>query len=529
MVFQLQHAFRIEPEPTFAGAEALYLQGKGDEALAICRTLLAGDPASFQALHLAGVICLDRADYNLAAAYLRRAEAVNAADARLQYHLGTTEMCAGRTEAAMAHLARAVRLDPASAEAANNLGTCHRTLEQEQEAIACFQQALQANKDFAPAHYNLGLALARTGRAQEALEHFCDAADAPVEVTGLERALEVRDALANALMILGKHEEALDVARSRTSLKPDDPTGPWHEALILLSLGRLSEGWPLYEKRWDLPGFRPEEYPEGAPPLPDLAALDNAHVLLRSEQGHGDTIQFARYAELVKQRAQSVTLSVRPELLALMSTLPWADTVIAGSPDPAHDVSVHLMSLPLVFGTEMRSIPAPVPYLSALSNRLVRWHERLGERTRPRIGLAWYGSQHIPERSIPLPALEPLLRQDRLAFHSLQKETPGPDHALVRAHLIDHSDALEDFADTAALIQCLDLVITIDTSVAHLAGALGAPAWILLQRNADWRWFLHRAESPWYPTARLFRQTRQGRWKDVVEAVALSLERLNEP
>lgn len=452
VLFRLHHTFRIEPEPTFARAEALYLQGRSDEALGICRALLAGDPASFRPLHLAGVICLDRADHDLAAAYLRRAEAVNADDARLQYHLGTTEMIAGRTEVAMAHLAHAVRLDPTSVDAVNNLGTCHRTLGQDQEAMACFERALQVNPDFAPAHYNLGLALARTGRAEEALSHFRRAAEAPIEVTGLERALEVRDALANALMMLGKPEEALEVARARTSLKPDDPTGPWHQGLILLSLGRLAEGWPLYERRWDLPGFRPEEYPPGAPLLPDLGSLDDADVLLRSEQGHGDTIQFARYAALVKQRARSVTLSVRPELRALMSTLPWADMVIADSPDPPHDVSVHLMSLPLVFGTEMPNIPAPVPYLSLLSNRLVRWRERLGERTRPRIGIAWYGSQHIPERTIPLSALEPLLRQDRFAFHSLQKETPESDRALMRAHLIDHSDGLEDFADTAALI-----------------------------------------------------------------------------
>ena len=393
----------------------------------------------------------------MAAAYLRRAEAVNAADARLQYHLGTTEMIAGRTEVAMAHLAHAVRLDHNSVDAVNNLGTCHRTLGQDQEAMACFERALQVNPDFAPAHYKLGLALARTGRAEEALSHFRRAAEAPVEVTGLERALEVRDAPANALMMLGKPEEALEVARVRTSLKPDDPTGPWHQGLILLSLGRLAEGWPLYERRWDLPGFRPEEYPPGAPPLPDLAAMDDADVLLRSEQGHGDTIQFARYAGLVKQRARSVTLSVRPELRAIMSTLPWADMVIADGPDPPHDVSVHLMSLPLVFRTEMPSVRAPCRIYPCCRTDWCAGASAWANAPSRGSGSPGTARSISLSGSIPLPELEPLLRQERFAFHSLQKETPESDRALMRTHLIDHSDGLEDFADTAALIQYLEL------------------------------------------------------------------------
>ncbi len=530
---RLQTAFRIEPQATFAEAENLYLRGLHHEALAACRKLLAHDPAAAAPLHLAGVICLDRKEYDLAAAYLRRAEAADQADARVQYHLGNAEMSAGRTEAAMAHFERAFRLDPMLIDAVNNLGTCHRTLGQEHEAIACFEQALRLNQDFAPAHYNLGLALSRTGRAEEALPHFALATGAPVELAGLDRVLETRDALGGALMMMGRHEEALEVARARTALKPEDPTGQWHEALILLSLGRFAEGLPLYERRWQLPGFRPDDQANEPPPhVPDRSSLVGARVHLRSEQGHGDTLQFARYAELVRRSARTVTLSVRPEMLSLMATLPWVDAIVAdGAQEPEHDLAVHLLSLPLVFGTEMRTISAPVPYLSAPTERLARWRDRLGEPTRPRIGIAWHGAQHLPERSIPFGMLDPLLRLQRFAFHSLQKATPPPDLALMNGRVTDHGAALQDFADTAALIRCMDLVVTIDTSVAHLAGALGAPVWILLQRNADWRWFLHRAESPWYPTARLFRQTRQGQWHDVIAAVTAHLQSatLNQP
>lgn len=528
MILRWQTAFRIEPDITFAQAESLFLRGQPDDALAICRRLLQRDPASTAPLHLAGVIYLDRQEHDLAAAYLRRAEAADRSNARVQYHLGNAEMAAGRTEAAMPHFKRAFRLDPTLIDAVNNLGTCHRTLGQEHEAIICFELALRVNDGFAPAHYNLGLALSRTGRAEEALPHFARATGAPIEVAGLERALETRDALASALMMTGQHEEALEIARARTALQPDDPTGQWHEALILLSLGRFADGLPLYERRWQLPGFRPEDQANDPPPrVPQRQELIGARVHLRSEQGHGDTLQFARYAALVRECARSVTLSVRPEMLDLMATLPWVDAVVAdGADEPDHDVAVHLLSLPMVFGTEMRSIPAPVPYLSAPADRLARWRDRLGATERPRIGIAWHGSQHIPERSIPFPLLDPLLRLERFAFHSLQKETPEPDRVLMNGRVTDHGTMLQDFADTAALIRCMELIITIDTSVAHLAGALGVPVWVLLQRNADWRWFLHRPESPWYPTARLFRQVRQGQWQDVINTTALHLQRL---
>ncbi len=184
-------------------------------------------------------------------------------------------------------------------------------------------------------------------------------------------------------------------------------------------------------------------------------------------------------------------------------------------------------SLPFAFGTELDSIPADIPYLFADPALRAGWAERIGPRTVPRIGLCWWGSQHIPERSIPLKLLAPLLAVPGVAFHAAQKELTEEDRAWLATHggIADHADALTDFAETAALLSHMDLVITIDTAVAHLAGAMGLPVWVLLRRSADWRWFRGREDSPWYPTARLFRQGRRGKWEGVVAAVEGEVKR----
>ena len=225
-------------------------------------------------------------------------------------------------------------------------------------------------------------------------------------------------------------------------------------------------------------------------------------------------IQFARYAPLLARHGARVTVQTYVELKALMQTL---DGVEHGRRDgrdgAAADIVTPLLSLPLVFGTELDSIPAEVPYLRAPAERLAVWQRRLGPRTRPRIGLAWWGSQHIPKRSLPIEALLPVLSLPGIEIaRAAEGDSAGAARLAGGAPLlIDHSAELHDYADTAALISLLDLVVTIDTSVAHLAGALGKPVWIMLQHSADWRWLLDRDDSPWYPTARLFRQQRARR------------------
>jgi hypothetical protein len=206
--------------------------------------------------------------------------------------------------------------------------------------------------------------------------------------------------------------------------------------------------------------------------------------------------------------------------------------IAPGEAEPPVDIVTPLLSLPLIFRTELATIPAEVPYLRPPAERLAAWQQRLGPPSRPRIGLAWWGSQHIAKRSLPIEILLPLLKLPGVEIHSLQKEVPPAHRDWLAKHPLvrDHSKELRDFADTAALISALDLVVSIDTSVAHLAGALAKPVWVMLQHRADWRWLLDREDSPWYPTARLFRQKRRGGWEGVVgEIVAALSDRLRQP
>jgi hypothetical protein len=229
---------------------------------------------------------------------------------------------------------------------------------------------------------------------------------------------------------------------------------------------------------------------------------------------------------LLAAHGARVTVQTYAELKALMRTLDGVDDVIAlGEREPPADIVTPLLSLPLVFGTRLETIPAQVPYLRASPERLTAWQHRLGPRLRPRVGLAWWGSQHIPKRSLPADALLPLVSCPGIELHALQKEIPPTPRDWHPAHQppIDHSAELNDYAETAALISMLDLVVTIDTSVAHLAGALGKPVWIMLPHSADWRWLLDRDDSPWYPTARLFRERYPGGFADLVGDVARAL------
>ena len=259
-------------------------------------------------------------------------------------------------------------------------------------------------------------------------------------------------------------------------------------------------------------------------------------ILLHAEQGLGDTIQFCRYAPLVSARGARVILEVQAPLHDLMSTLSDAVQIVsAGQPLPDFDLHCPLLSLPLAFATRLETIPSPTPYLSAQEKKARAWRERLGRYHKPRVGLVWAGNprKELPganridgQRSLALDRLAPLFQVAACEFFSLQK---GDDavrqlrDSAARQQVIDCTDDLHDFSDTAALIENLDLVISVDTSVAHLAGALGKPFWLLNRYNTCWRWLLDREDSPWYPTARLFRQDATREWEPVIQRVAAAL------
>jgi tetratricopeptide (TPR) repeat protein len=507
-------------EAISAAARAYYARDYA-EVERLCLALIERDSRHFDALHLLGVVCLDRAQLADAVGYLMRAARERTDDARVSYHLGTALLGLKLYDQAETALRRTLALQPDDVGALNNLGNALGQSGRHKDAVACYRQVLEIDARHVPARFNLGRSLFARDRLDESVAAFRRAlADAPSDIDK-DRLADIHGFLGQALLALGCYDEALAACDAIAARQPE--VAAWNESLVLLLLGRYQEGWRKYGGRWGIAGHDP---PRPDARVPDLAEVAGKRVLLTPEQGHGDLIQFARYAPMLAAQGARVTLQTYVELRVLMQTLDGVERVIApGEREPPADIVTPLLSLPVVFDTRLDSVPAQVPYLHAPAQRVADWRRRLGRRSRPRIGLAWWGSQHIPKRSIGIETLRPVLSCPGIELHGLQKEIPAAQRDWLSSHggLIDHSEELNDYADTAALISLLDLVVTIDTSVAHLAGALGKPVWIMLQHSADWRWLLDRDDSPWYPTARLVRQKRAGDWEPVVSDVATAL------
>jgi hypothetical protein len=293
-------------------------------------------------------------------------------------------------------------------------------------------------------------------------------------------------------------------------------------------MGRFGEGWRDYESRWKTEAFQRRDFVQ--PLWMGTEPLDGRTILLHAEQGLGDTLQFVRYAPLLARSGAKVVLEVQPALLSLLSEIDGIAAIPQGEKLPPFDLHCPLMSLPLAFGTELDSIPAEIPYLRVSADRASKWRERLGERRVPRIGIAWAGSaahKNNRRRSIALERFVPLFAVDGVELVSLQKELSPADAGMLAEHgALQLGEELGDFADTAAVISLLDLVVSVDTSVVHLAGAIGRPVWALIPFAPDFRWMLAREDSPWYPTVRLFRQPQLSDWDSVLERVRVELDLL---
>ena len=307
--------------------------------------------------------------------------------------------------------------------------------------------------------------------------------------------------------------------------------------LCRLLIGDFARGWQEHEWRWKTAQLKADERDFPQPLWLGVDDIAGKTILLHAEQGLGDTLQFCRYVPRVVERGARVILWVPITLRELMCTLPCAVQVVShGDPLPAFDLHCPLLSLPLAFGTRLETIPSQTPYLSAADNKRNAWRDHLGRHERPRVGLAWAGDprKHLPganridrQRSLPFDQLAPILEVRGCEFYSLQKgdDVVAQLHDSALPHgVVDWSAEFHDFSDTAALIANLDLIITVDTAVAHLAGALGKPVWLLNRYNTCWRWLLDREDSPWYPTARLFRQDATRDWAAVIARAAAALQ-----
>lgn len=531
MDYSLRHQFRLAPAPAgpapIQAAQAHYAAGALPEARASCEQALAAHPDDVTALHLLGVILTRAGEAAAAVERLETAVLLCADDGQLRYHLGNALLALGRDAEAADAFAQAIALEPGLADAHNNRGNALRRMGRMVAALDAYRAALSVRPGFAPALYNMGVALAGFGEFAAAIDCYRAVLAAPPAPGEAEKHPLVLESLAAALVERSEHEQAIAADRAWLALEPGAAKAAWNLSLSLLALGRYAEAWPLYERRWEIEGFRDEaERDQPLPVIPDLAACAGKQVLIRREQGRGDVLHFIRYAALLARHAGHVALSTYPDQVALLARSPGlAEVVAEDGPEPAHDLAVSLLSLPLMFATTVETIPAPLPYLIADPAAVARWRARLAPAPL-RVGLCWWGSSHSRRSSIPLPDLAPLLELGSVNFHALQIDLPADQRAFaLRAGRVAlHDEALADFDATAALIGALDLVISIDTSVAHLAGGMGKPVWIMLRDSPDWRWMQGRDDSPWYPTARLFRQGRDRDWAPVAAAVRAALQ-----
>jgi tetratricopeptide (TPR) repeat protein len=423
----------------------------------------------------------------------------------------------GRTEEAMQSFRQAVALRPDYWEAWNNRGVLAQQLKQHVESLESFEQVLALNPDLAEALSNRAVTLADMGRFEEALT------DIEKATAKKPQAAENHYNRAGMLAELGRFGDAFQAYDRAIALNPDYAQAHHNRSLLNLLLGRFEEGFRQYEWRKRV---KPPERAFAEPSWSGKEDISGKTLLLTWEQGLGDTIQFSRLASQAAARGADVFLSVQGPLLRLLAGLNEKVQVIGPNAFPAQfDYQAPLMSLPLALGVNAKTIQGGA-YLKADPELVEEWSARLGPRIKPRIGLAWSGgSEHRDDhnRSIALESLLPLLTGNWEWF-SLQKEVrPGDQAALERSGLVSFGDKLRDFADTAALIQHMDLVISVDTSVAHLAGALGKKVWVLLPFKPDWRWQLNREDSPWYASARLFRQKTRGGWGAVIEKLKREL------
>ncbi|HVT89186.1 MAG TPA: tetratricopeptide repeat protein [Tepidisphaeraceae bacterium] len=533
-----------------------FQSGQLQQALHLLKQILAQQPNQPDVLHLMGIILGQQGHLTEAIGHVHRAITIQPAAAFYYCSLGQMLASAGRLsesvasyhkglelqadipdawhemglvlnklsrrDEAVAAIERAIQLRDDDSAFWGSLGHVHYSKNDHEAAIRAYERALELRPDFAEAHNDLGAALIERGRFDEAVQHC-------------ERAVALRPDfefaqrnLGTALNKTGKLAEAESAFRKALAMKPDDALAHTNLGLTLLLQGDFEQGWIEHEWRSRAPELG-LAWIQCLQPQWDGRDLEGQTILLWTEQGFGDTIQMARYAPMVAAKGGKVLLRVQAPLLRIMQSLSGVEQLSSDAkPLPHFDVHCPLLSLPKCFGTNSSNIPADIPYLRADQSLVAQWQKRLRKENRSKVGLVWSGfanNRNNFNRSTTLDALSILAQAGDFCFISLQKgpaaeQTKNPIDGL---SLVDWTNELVDFADTAALIQNLDLVISVDTVVAHLAGAMGKPVWTLLSTDHDWRFPLGKEATPWYSTMQLFRQPKIGDWNSVIQQVAEAL------
>jgi tetratricopeptide (TPR) repeat protein len=470
--------------------DALVELDRPQDAIPSFEHALKLNPHHFDAAYKLALL-LNQADrYEEALSWFNRCEELQPDHFQAIYMRALTLQNLRRFEEALACNQRAFALDPTSADTCDNTGNVLRALFRHEEAIEWYDRALVLRQDFAVTIGNKAVALAE----------------------------------------LRRFDEAIAVNRQALAIDPDYAVAEWNLALLQLLIGDFEAGWAGQEARWKTPRLSATHARFSKPKWLGTEPIAGKTILAWANEGLGDSFQFVRYVPRLAARGARVILVVQDGLCALLSGMEGVAECwpISRKPLPEFDFHIPLSSLPWVFGTRLDTIPADVPYVPApAASRVLAFEARLGAHDRLRVGLVWAGNpkhNNDRNRSMPLRLLAPILDLDAI-FVSLQKDLRPDDRVFLaeRKEMVDLTADLGDYTDTAALISCLDLVITVDTSVAHLAGALGRPTWILLPYTPDYRWLLDRDDSPWYPTTRLFRQTEMGDYVSVIARVRAEL------
>jgi tetratricopeptide (TPR) repeat protein len=455
---------------------------------------------------------------------LNKALALKSDVAEARLIRGNILFALNRQTEALADFDKALALRPEMAAAWLGRGNVFCALDRNEEALAAYDSALRLNRDFAEAWLGRGHVFRNLGRFDEAFAAYD-------KVLALKPDLpEAWFSRGNLFFDLNRDDEALQNFDKAIDLRPGNAEALLNKSLVKLSLGDFEEGWALYEWRSKSKLFTSPARQFSQKPWLGEIDLAGKTILVHSEQGFGDIIQFYRYLAELGKLGCKIVLEAPAPLVPLFSAQETDFQIITwGAIQPRFDAHCPLLSLPHAFKTKLQTIPASIPYLFPSPEKLDLWRTKLGKKGRPRVGLVWWGNPRNKDkrRNIPLDLLLPILSAG-MEWHSLQKDMRDDDRSRLKSNpaIVDHSASLNDFSDTAALIAELDLVISVDTVTAHLAGALGKPVWILLPFHPDFRWLRDRTDSPWYPTARLFRQTHIGDWGGVIDQVSRELQML---
>lgn len=504
-------------------AVTLHRQGQLDEAALIYSEILAAAPEQPDAANLLGLIRYQQGRNVEALQLIGTALQRAAQSADILNNFALVLNALGRHDEAQEQFEKALAIDRNHVNALNNRADALARSGRTEQALAAYQRLLQVQPGHLGALNESGGLSMRLGRPDAALACY----DRAIEISPLP---ELYVNKGTALRALQRDEEALACFEKAAALKPDLAEARWNASLVRLRRGDFARGWKDYEWRWRKADWAGRQRHFPAPLWLGEQPIAGKTIVLHAEQGLGDTIQFVRYAALVAGRGATVILECPPQLKSLMHDVEGVARVVArGEPLPPLDFHCPLMSLPWAFKTELATVPANVPYLRPDVERTAELGERLPRNGRWRVGLCWAGSRaHLGDRdrSIALTALNSILDLPGLQFVSLQKEAGDIALLAQSPHVVDIAHELHDFADTAAVIANLDLVVSVDTSVAHLAGAMAVPVKLLLPFSPDFRWMLDRADSPWYPTMRLFRQSAIGAWPGAIASLRDELAEL---